>query len=188
MGSDKVIVLCEDIAQEKLIRAWLKMLGYNTKREVRFLTDPSKSRDGRRNDNNGFVDTNYVEQVQAQRARVHRMQCALVICRDTDGKTASDYLILFNQRLIDDSSDERQPNESIALLFPSRNVETWLVKLADHDVDETNDYKALCQKIDVDKSAQRFGRVACHQEAQPADCPTSLQVAFDNECPRIPKR
>ena len=188
MGSDKVVVLCEDIAQEKPIRAWLKLLGYNTKHEVRFLTDPGKSRDGKRNDNNGFVDTNYIEQVQAQRARVHRMQCALVICRDTDGATACDYLVLFNQRLIDDSSDERQPNESIALLFPASNIETWLVFLANHDVNETDDYKALSRKIDVDESAQRFGRVACHQEAQPADCRPSLKIAFDDQCPRIPKR
>ena len=182
----KIIVVCEDIMQEKPIRAWLKLLGYNTKREVIFRTHPGAALGQQRN--NAWVEQIYFDEVQAHRTRAHRMQCALIVCRDGDEKSVEGQERAFDKRLTNVSAEKRSASETIALLFPARNIETWLVFLADHEVNETDDYKALCRAVNVDESAQRFGQVACNREPQPNECPASLQVAFDNECPRIPKR
>ena len=186
MGSDKIIVVCEDLMQEKPIRAWLKLLGYNTKREVIFRTHPGAALGHERN--NAWVEQRYFDEVQAHRTRAHRMQCALIVCRDGDEKSVEEQERAFDKRLTNASQEKRDAGESIALLFPTRNIETWLAFLADHAVNETDDYKALCRTVDIDESAQRFGRLACHREPQPTECPPSLKVALENECPRIPKR
>ena len=186
MGSEKIVVICEDVMQEKPIRAWLKSLGYNTKREVVFRTHPEAVLGHKRN--NAWVEQRYVEEVQAQRVRAHRMQCALIVCRDGDEESVEEHARTFDKRLANASLDKRDANENIALLIPQRNIETWLVFLAGHNVNETDDYKALCRTVDVAESVKRFAHLACGVEAQPDDCPSALKVALENECPRISKR
>lgn len=185
-GSDKVVVICEDVMQEKPIRAWLKLLGYNTRREVVFRTHPEAALGHKRN--NAWVEQKYVEEVQAHRERVHRMQCALIVCRDGDEKSVEEHERTFAKRLADASLDKRAADESIALLIPRRNIETWLAFLADYDVNENDDYKAQCRTIDVNESARRFARLACSAPMQPDHCPSALKVALESECPRIQKR
>ena len=190
MGSDKIVVVCEDVMQEKPIRAWLKMLGYNTKREVVFRTHPGEIGGGAggQKRNNAWVEGRYIEEVQAHRERAARMQCALIVCRDGDGQTVEAHERAFDRRLSDDSQPKRGASESIALLFPNRHIETWLAFLAGHAVNETDDYKTLCRTVDIAACAQGFARLACGAQAQPENCPDALKIALENECPRIARR
>ena len=186
MGSDKVIVVCEDIAQEKPIRAWLEELGYNSKHEVRFI--PHAEAHLGKTRNNGWVERMFASHARQQRSRVTRMQCSLVICTDADEKPVSTVEGLLEARLVADSQPMRSPNENVALLIPKRHIETWLAFLVGEHVNEKTEYKNTMKRLDESVASKTFALVASSKAPRLPTEPPSLQQALDNECPRIPKR
>lgn len=81
----------------------------------------------------------------------------------------------------------RDVNESIALLIPKRNVETWILCLTGDDVDEQTDYKGrtgLDQRI---KAASQFlWEWTRPNFVLPPTCVDSLREAIP-ELARIPE-
>lgn len=186
MGSDKVIVLCEDRAQEKPIRAWLQELGYNSTREVRF--EPYSGTNRGHNRDKHWVDEMFVSVVRQQRSRSTRMQCSLVVCRDADDDLLVEVERAFEVRLAADNQSARASEERIALLIPKRHIETWMSFLAGEVVNEDDDYKNVVKLLDVNASARQFALTATGKIQRLNQEPPSLAQAFNNECPRIPKR
>lgn len=192
MGSDKVIVLCEDRlcedrAQEKPIRAWLEELGYNPRREVRFEAHPEASQGKTRN--RAWVEQNYPILMKQQRSRAPRMQCSLVVCLDADVHGVVDVEQAMDARLVNAQANPlpRGQSENVALLIPNRNIETWLLFLAGQAVNETQDFKTFARSVDLDATPKQFALMATGKTARLPAEPPSLQHALDDECPRIPK-
>lgn len=186
MGSDKVIVLCEDRAQEKPIRAWLRELGYNSTREVRFVPYVGTNR-GQNRDKH-WVDEMFASVVRQQRSRSTRMQCSLVVCRDADDELLIEIERAFEVRLSIDNQPSRKSIESIALFIPTRHIETWMAFLSGVVVNEKDDYKNVVKSLDINVAVEQFALMATKKSGRLNGEPSSLTQAFDNECSRIPKR
>src|SRR5271166_3621588 len=129
-----VIVVLEDDRQKMLVSRYLKKRGMGD-REMRIERSPSGGGNAE-----GWVRKMFAKEVQVYRAR--QAKTALIVMIDADTHTVQDRWRQLDQAL-EDGGKQRVDveHEQIARLVPKRNVETWILCLNGHAVDEEGDYK-----------------------------------------------
>jgi hypothetical protein len=88
-----------------------------------------------------WVRSTYGDEVKAHRIRCAGATAALVVMIDADTDSVQRRLTQLDQALAESEMQPVDNNEQVARLVPKRNVETWILCLNEHEVDETTDYK-----------------------------------------------
>lgn len=129
-----VIVVLEDAHHEMLVYRFLAKRGLG-KYEMRIERSPS----GKGNAE-GWVRKTFAKEVNVYRVR--HAKTALIVMIDADTHTVQDRWRQLDQTL-EAGGKQRVDveHEQIARLVPKRNVETWILCLNGHEVDEEADYK-----------------------------------------------
>jgi hypothetical protein len=129
-----VIIVVEDDHHEMLIRRYLKKRGL-VEREMRIRRSPSGEGSAE-----NWVRKTFANEVSNYRSR--HAQTALIVVIDADKATVQHRLQQLDQALRDSRKETVDPGrEQIARLVPKRNVETWILCLNGHAVDEATDCK-----------------------------------------------
>lgn len=165
----QVVVLCEDRQHWVFAYRFLTQNGVHGRR-IRPEVCPSWRGSGEQ-----YVRVQYPIEVAEQRKRASRLNSALIVIQDCDVGS------LEGRRATLEQSAARGPNDRIALLFPKRNIETWIHFLADGEaVNEDDRYPKLRgRESDCHDAADRLA--AKNEYRLSADVPSSLRAA----CPEI---
>ncbi len=174
-----VIVVLEDSRHEMLVRRYLKKRGMG-EREMRIERSPS----GRGNAE-GWVRETFVKEVNVYRSR--HAKTALIVVVDADAHTVQDRWKQLDGA-IEEAGKQRVDvqHEQIARLVPKRNVETWILCLNGHEVNEGADYKKTRDDWN-DLIPQAVGTMLewTHQDTEPPSrCIDSLRSGV-NELKRL---
>jgi hypothetical protein len=132
--ASQVIVLAEDERHQQFARRYLEQLGYS-RREVRFEDLPAGRGCGEQ-----WVRDRYAKAVLAYRWRSTRAQTALIVAIDSDRGDLNRRFRQLREALVSAAQEPRAERERIAHFIPKRNIETWILCLNGHDVDEETDY------------------------------------------------
>jgi DNA polymerase III psi subunit len=128
-----VIVVLEDDNHEMLVRRYLKRRGMR-EHEIRIEISPSGEGSAE-----NWVRKTFAKEVSAYRSR--HAQTKLIVVIDADTGTVQERLRQLDQALKDSGKQVVDADtEQIARLAPKRNVETWILCLNGHAVDEETDY------------------------------------------------
>ena len=178
----QVVVLVEDERHQRVVRQFLYRLGYRTD-QLRFRPVPNSRGSGEQ-----WVRDKYPGEVKECRRRQGRAATALVVVVDADERAVTDRLGQLNEALADSSLPARRADEPVALLVPKRNIETWVLCLSGHAVDEEANYKRE-PKIDglINQAAAAFHDWSRRNAVVPQHCVDSLRQAIP-EAQRIPPR
>lgn len=128
-----VIVVVEDSHHRMLAYRYLSECGLR-EHQIRIERSPS----GKGSAEN-WVRGRYAKEVNVYRRR--QAQTALIVVIDSDAGTVQDRLRQLDQALGENGVDATEARERIAKLAPKRNVETWILCLNGHAVNEEADYK-----------------------------------------------
>lgn len=166
----QIVILCEDRQQEVFARHFLEKRGFSGL--FRTKVCPSGSQSGEQ-----YVRTQYPVEVKAYRQNRNRVSIGLVVLIDADIKTFQERLNQLACALSEDSQQERQSDEAIAIFVPKRNIETWIHYLQEETVNEEDEYskfdknESFCKPY-VEKLADQ-----CRSQKLPENAPASLQTA-----------
>src|SRR5208282_6656930 len=165
-----VIAVLEDARHEMLTRRYLKKRGVG-ERDMRIERSPSGEGNAE-----GWVRKTFVKEVNVYRGR--HAKTALIVVIDADTHTVQDRWRQLDRALEDGGKQCFDvAHEQIARLVPKRNVETWILCLHGHAVDEDADYKKTRDDWH-DLIPQAAGTLLewTHQEAEPPNhCIDSLR-------------
>jgi hypothetical protein len=165
-----MIVVLEDAHHEMLVRRYLIKRGLN-----RYAIRIERSPSGQGNAE-GWVRKTFVREVNVYRGR--HAKTALIVVIDADNHTVQDRLRQLD-RALEDGGKQRVDvgHEQIARLVPKRNIETWILCLNGHAVDEEVDYKKTKDNWnDLIRRAAGTLSQWTHQEAEPpSHCIDSLR-------------
>jgi hypothetical protein len=130
----QVIVIVEDDHHKMLVYRYLKKRGLE-KHEIRMEVSPSGEGSAE-----SWVRKKFVKETSVYRSRQART--ALIVVIDADVRTVQDRLRQLDQALKENGKAAIDTaTEQIARLAPKRNIETWILCLNEHTVDEETDYK-----------------------------------------------
>lgn len=166
----QLVILCEDRQQEVFARHFLKKRGFTG------IVDPKICPPGSQAGEQ-YVRTEYPKEVKAYRQNRNRVSIGLVVLIDADTDALQKRLNQLAQALSEDSQQNRQPDEAIAIFIPKRNVETWIHYLQGETVDEETSYskfennEAACKPY-VENLVEQ-----CRFQNLPENAPESLQAA-----------
>lgn len=133
-GPSLVIVVAEDRHQSRLIWRYLKKCGVGT-HAIRIHQAPAGAGSAE-----AWVRDQFPTEVKIYRNRPP--QTALIVAIDADIRTVQHRLNQLDEALRGAAQPAIQTEEQIARLVPKRNVETWILCLNDHNVNEEEDYKS----------------------------------------------
>ena len=177
-------VLVEDVAQQGLVRAYLKRVwGKNlNSRSIRMAPLPAGRGSGEK-----YVRDQYPNRVTALRSSLGKKASAiLIVMIDADNHSTDERHRQLERELVDAELQARAANEPIVLLVPKRHVETWIQALLGNNVDETTDYKRpKPTPQDVNNAAKTLYDWTRENALIGENCPPSLSAAIP-ECRRIP--
>jgi hypothetical protein len=164
-----IVVLCEDKQQSVFVRRFLIKCG-ESRHNIYIKYSPPGLGAGEQ-----FVREQYATELAGYRRRATILNVALVVMRDCDTRS------LGETRATLEGAKRRRPNERVALLFPKRNIETWIHFLIDGGaVNETDPYPKLRgRESDCHAAVDRLA--AKNEYRLSADVPSSLRAA----CPEI---
>ena len=130
----RIAIVVEDQMLERFLRGCLLLLGYQS-REIRVERAPSGKGSGKQ-----WVNKRFVVEVKAMRTKP-KQKLAVLVGTDVDELTISAREKQLEDALEKDGTGSRKSNERIAFWLPKWSIETWILKLAGEDVDETKTYK-----------------------------------------------
>jgi len=179
----EVTILCEDLAQERFIREYLKCRGWDD-RKIKDFGNPK----GRIiQNNNAWVVKNYPDIVRSYRRSCNSRNIAVVVMIDADER--SDHHILrslhtaFDETVGNLNRDSRSPTERVAIFVPARNIETWFFYInhyqSEPNCDEMTDYKnSTLKPAEQIKLAQSSARILAKEI-----CPRGIdRIALPSLC------
>ncbi len=141
------MVLSEDRTLERFVRECLHALGVQT-HEIRFLSSPASRGSAKQ-----WIDREYPAQVQAHRRRSFE-NIALVVATDADEQTVKERVQRLADVLQEADREARASQEQIAIWAPKWHIETWLLSLNGHVVDEETNYKSRADALDIKVGAR----------------------------------
>ncbi len=164
-------LLCEDIAHEKFIQAFLRKKG---RFAVRAYPDSYRSHEkGGEKPNNGFVLSNAAKEVKV--ARKVPPKRALIIVVDGDERGAASRLGHLAQLLKEQEQEALKSGERITTVIPCRNIETWIHHFNGEAVNETDTYSK--NKFRIDDAAQSFADFVADGTSPPVPDLPALNAA-----------
>ena len=129
-----VIALVEDEHHKMLIYRYLIECGWE-RHAIRAHQSPSG-----RGSAESWVLKRFVAEIAVYRNRSRRAETALIVIIDADTHTVQDRFNQLDQALRASGNQTVNQGERIARLVPKRNIETWILCLNEHAVDEETDY------------------------------------------------
>jgi hypothetical protein len=133
------ILLCEDEAQERLTKAYLKKCGLASQSPyVKSLVASREQRGG----NDGWVLDRFPKELKACRQR-HKAKAntLLIVLIDADNHSVEDRRRQLYDRVVSSGLDEFGASEPAVILIPKRHIETWICALVGNTVTEEEDCK-----------------------------------------------
>ena len=177
--SARIIAICEDSQNYTFVYRLLKDIGFPHRR---IRVEKSNKGKGAAEQ---WVRESYADEVAVHRQKSSHMAIGLVVVIDADTRTVQDRRRELQQRLDDKNLAPRDSEESICLLIPKRNIETWIHALQGRDVNERDAYPKLDRERDcqptVDALVRHIGS-ACAELNLP-----SLQQGCQELQERLPK-
>lgn len=169
-------IICEDTQQECFARKFLYGIGWN-KRQLRVVKSPSGRGSGEQ-----WVRETYVnELVSYRRSHVNYAFMAIV---DGDTCGVQGRILQFDNKCIELEYPVRKAEDQVAIIVPTRNIETWIKFLEGNPVDETSSYHKLRYESECKPAVDRLLEL-CKTTGLPADAPSSLVAACDEFRTRI---
>lgn len=171
----QIVILCEDLQQDVFARHFLKKRGFAGL--FRSKICPPGSQAGEQ-----YVRTQYPAEVKAYRQNRNRMSrnresIGLVVLIDADTGTLQERLNQLDRTLSEDSQQNRQPDEAIAIFIPNRNIETWIHYLQGETVDEEIGYSKFEKNEAACKPYVENLVEQCRSQNLLENAPDSLQAA-----------
>lgn len=149
-NSVSIRLLCEDIAHEKFVQAFLRKKG---RFAIRAYPDSYRSHEkGGRKPNNDFVLDNAPKEVGVARKASTKRALVIVIDGDTRGSASRQGNIA--QVLKEAELEALNSSERITIVIPCRNIETWIHHFNGQMVDEITEFSK--KKYEIDNAAQAF--------------------------------
>ncbi len=164
----KLVIICEDAQQGYFARRFFYSMRWG-KSQVRIEFRPSGSGSGEQ-----WVREVYAEELKSYRkSHVNR---ALVAIVDGDMLGVRGRMQQFERRCEEARIQPRHEKERVAIIVPTRNIETWIEYLKGNPVDETTRYPKLQYESECQPSVDRLVEY-CRSTGLPEDAPESLHMA-----------
>jgi hypothetical protein len=169
--SVKLVLLCEDKQHEAFARRFLEKAGWE-KRRMRVVRAPSGSAEQ-------FVRTQYPIELSAYRSNRGRVAEALVVVIDGDTRGVDARIAQLNQACAEKQIDPRNSDDRVAIIVPTRNIETWLAYLRGEVVNEVKaDYPKLTRERECNAQVALLYEM-CQRGALRQPSPPSLDAACE---------
>jgi len=177
----KAVLLCEDQEHQRLVFAFLKRCGIKNPGRIVRARVASLMRAG---GNIGWVLDELPKELRAFRNRQSKANSLLIVVADADDCSVQDRRAQLNERVRQAKLEPLRTGESVALLIPKRNVETWIRYLLAEEVTETDDYKSSkpIGKDEFRKAADRLYDLSRPNAARDPKCPPALGEALPAWC------
>jgi len=166
------IVIVEDDHHRMLVYRYLSECGVG-EHKMRIVRSPSGTGSAEK-----WIRQAFVKEVSVYRTRQARAQTALIVVIDADTQTVNDRLNQLDQALRDTGKHRVDfASEQIARLVPKRNVETWILCLSGHPVEEETDYKRTRHDWTelIQSAANTLSQWAQSKGEPPKNCIDSLR-------------
>lgn len=170
-----IVILCEGLQDATFAYRFLKKRGW-TPRQLRIEQGTHRAGAGEHYVRSRFPS----ELAEIRRDSVHR---ALIAMIDADATGQAGRLRQLESACNAAGVPPRRPDDKVAVLVPTRNIETWLRYLDGHDVDETSEYPKLQYQRDCQRHVNELVTMCGTGLRQPV--PPSLQAACDEFRTRI---
>lgn len=172
----KIIVICEDAQQGYFARRFLYGMKWE-RSQVRIEFGPSGIGSGEQ-----WVREVYIEELKNLRgSHVNR---ALVAIVDGDTLGVQGRIQQFDRRCEESQIKPRQKKEKVAIIVPTRSIETWIEYLEGNTVNETASYPKLQYESDCQPSVDKLVEY-CRSAGLPESAPESLRAACDEYQERV---
>ncbi len=166
----QIVIFCEDRQQEVFARYFLKKRGFTGLFRAKIC--PPSSQSGEQ-----YVRTQYPVEVKTYRQKRNRVSIGLVVLIYADTSTSQERLDWLTRTLVEDSQQNRQPDEAIAIFVPKRNIETWVHYLQGESVNEEDTYSKFPNNETNCKPSVENLAEQCRSQNILKETPESLQLA-----------
>jgi hypothetical protein len=171
-----LIVICEDKQHKSFASRFLRSMGWD-KHEIRIKQCSLVKGAGEQR-----VRELYAEELK--RYRKSHVNRALVAIVDGDTFGVRERMRQFDRRCEELQIQPRQKKEKVAIIVPTRSIETWIEYLEGNTVNETVSYPKLQYESDCQPSVDRLVEY-CRSTGLPESAPESLRAACDEYQERI---
>lgn len=169
----QVILLVEDKQQQSFVRRLLLSLGFPN-HKLRLLPVPAGKMAGEQ-----YVRVYFPKEVREHRRKRGQVARRLLVATDADRLKVEDRRRTLLDELARQSLDPVQPGEGIILLFPKRNIETWIHYLMGNPANEEDIYPRLKgRERDCQHAVDHLFDLLRSNSELPDECPPSLQLAI----------
>ncbi len=168
----RVVLLCEDAQHEAFTRRFLKGMGWNT-RELRVEKSPSAVGSAEQ-----WVRQKFPIELRVYRQRRQRAASALIAIIDADAKDVQDRMNEFEVECKAMQVPFRDGDESVAIVVPKRNIETWIHYLKGELVNEEDNYPKLDQERGCKLAVNHLVGL-CKSTGIRPDAPSALAAACE---------
>jgi hypothetical protein len=159
----QVFILCEDTFHYHFARKYFELLGFNN-RNIRGTFNPKGRSVG---SGAKYVQDNYDKEVKAFHSKVNHLDSILVIVIDDDTKNINDEPK--NRVRILHEKYKPLANESILIISPIRNIESWFCYIDTNNTNveipdengEIQDYKKNYQNAKPTEFAKKLKEQIC---------------------------
>lgn len=173
MGNNaRVVILAEDQQHQVFVYGWLRARGFGV-RDIRQLPLPAGRGAGEQ-----YVRRQYPLQVREHRRRAASMACWLVAVIDADTLEVRARESQLDAALVDAGLPMRSAGETLCVLIPKRNIETWIHFFSTGSADEDVDYKRPAKTSEECRAAAQMLANTFQEEVPPPSFPPSLQQGW----------
>jgi hypothetical protein len=176
MGSQgvQVVILAEDLQHSVFLERFLKAIRKDLGRRIRTVSFPAGRSSGEQ-----FVRKNYPAELLSYRNKATRLAIKLFVVTDADVLSVDQRRQQLSAPLIDAGIPLPADGESVAILIPRRNIETWIYYLDGQNVDETTTYRKLVCEGECRPAVDRLAGLYRMGWTLPDDCPDSLRQSVE---------
>lgn len=174
----KITLLCEDSQHEAFVRRFLKGMGWNT-REIRVEKSPAATGSAEQ-----WVRETFPKELEVYRIRSHKAATGLIAVIDADTMDVQDRINEFKSACISQDVSFRTDDETVAIIVPKRNIESWIYFLNDQQANEEDVYPKLKKQRECSSATKKLVQ-ACRTTGINPDALPSLQIACEEYRSRI---
>lgn len=153
MSGAKIVLLCEDSQTNSFVRRFLKRRNFSN-RDIQTLPLSADQGSGEQR-----VRAQYPNQLKAIRAK---RDAYLIVVIDADTHTTSQRRDQLDDACRQQNVPARTDKDSVVLVIPRRNIETWFAYLSGSEVDEETRYPKLKRERDCAEPARELYEM-CHR-------------------------
>ena len=176
----QLVLVCEDRQHETFVRRFLKKAGWSA-RCLRVEIAPRG-----RGAADQFVRERFPKELRAYRTHRHRVARGLVVMVDGDQQGVAGRHNELARACEGEGVQPRKPDEQVAIIVPTWNIETWFAYLEGEGVDEgRKDYPRLNRPRDCQRHVEQLYEM-CQQGELREPAPHSLKAACDEYRTRMP--